>query len=65
MHPFGMYLAIRDGEREHGRVDERRPGFVFAKVDAAPLPEPESASASRVRRAVVVIRRLVVRPAGA
>ncbi len=65
MHPFGIYLAIRDRERHHGWADEGRPGMTFARVDAPPLPEPEPASASRVGRAVATIRRLVVRPAGA
>lgn len=64
MHPFGMYLVIRDRERQDGWADDRRSGTTFARVDAPRLPEPEPAG-PRVRRAVAMIRRLVVRPAGA
>ena len=36
MHPFGIYLAITDSQREHAAVDRR---VLFAKVDAAPLTD--------------------------
>lgn len=59
MHPLGMYLAIRDSQRDSAWVtaDERR--TPFARVDAPPLPEPELAS--RTGRLAAALRRLVVR----
>lgn len=60
MHPFGIYLAITDSQREHAAVDRR---FSFAKVDAPPLTELEPVS--RRSRLVATLRRHVVRTAGA
>lgn len=62
MHPFGMYLAITDSQREHGAAaDARRAGF--ARVDARPLLEPEPVS--RIGRLVTIVRRRVSRTANA
>ncbi len=63
MHPFGMYLAITDSQREHGWVaaEARRAGF--ARVDATPLAEPEPMS--RIGRLAAVVRRRVGRTANA
>ena len=63
MHPFGMYLAITDSQRQHGWVaaDARRAGF--ARVDARPLLEPEPVS--RIGRLVTIVRRRVSRTANA
>lgn len=52
MHPFGMYLAIRDRER----------GTPFARVDASPLLEPEPQS--RRERLAAALRRLATRERG-
>lgn len=60
MHPFGIYLAVTDHQREYAAVDRR---VLFAKVDAAPLTEPESES--RRTRIAATLRRLVIRTAGA
>ena len=60
MHPFGTYLAITDSQREHAAADRR---FLFAKVDAEPLTEPEPVS--RRTRLVATLRRRVMRTAGA
>jgi len=60
MHPFGIYLAITDSQREHAAVDRR---VLFAKVDAAPLTEPEPVS--RRTRLVATLRRHMMRTAGA
>ena len=60
MHPFGIYLAITDSQREYAKVDRRVP---FAKVDAPPLTEPEPVS--RRTRLVAMLRRHVMRTAGA
>jgi hypothetical protein len=63
MHPLGTYLAITDSRREHGlgQARERRPAF--APVDAAPLAEPEPSS--RFARLAAMLRRRVLRTAGA
>ena len=63
MHPFGIYLAITDSQREHGWVaaDARRAGF--ARVDTTPLVEPEPVS--RMGRLVAVVRRRLSRAANA
>lgn len=63
MHPFGIYLAITDSQREHGWCagPERRPAF--ARVDAPPLVEPEAVS--RIGRLAAIVRRRVGRTAGA
>jgi hypothetical protein len=59
MHPFGMYLAVRDSQRANGwvAVDKRR--FPYARVDALPILEPEPAS--RRQRLAAALRRLVIR----
>lgn len=63
MHPFGLYLAVTDRQREHGwvAVDERRPRF--AGVDAAPLANPEAET--RVERLAAIVRRRIMRTANA
>jgi hypothetical protein len=60
MHPFGIYLAVTDNQREHAAVDRR---VQFAKVDAPPLIEPEPVS--RRTRLAATLRRHVMRTAGA
>ena len=60
MHPFGIYLAITDNQREHASADRR---FSFAKVDAEPLTEPEPVS--RRTRLFATLKRHVVRTASA
>ena len=62
MHPFGIYLAITDNQREHAAVDRR---VLFAKVDAPPLTEPDPEPVSRRTRLVATLRRHVMRTAGA
>jgi hypothetical protein len=62
MHPFGIYLAITDSQREYSAPDRR---VSFAKVDAPPLAEPDPARASRRTRLVATLRRHVMRTAGA
>ena len=62
MHPFGLYLAAVDAERNYGAgARSRRPEF--AKVDAAPLTEPEPVS--RRTRLIATLRRHVIKTAGA
>ena len=63
MHPFGIYLAITDSQREHGwgAAAERRASF--ARVDATPLTEPEPVS--RIGRLAAIVRRRVGRTASA
>jgi hypothetical protein len=60
MHPFGIYLAITDNQREHAAADRR---LIYAKVDAPPLTEPEPVS--RRTRLVATLRRHVIRTSGA
>ena len=60
MHPFGIYLALTDSQREHAARDRR---VTFAKVDATPLAEPEPVS--RRTRLVAALRRHGMRTAGA
>ena len=60
MHPFGIYLALTDGQREHAARDRR---VTFAKVDATPLTEPEPVS--RRTRVVAALRRHAMPTAGA
>ena len=62
MHPFGIYLAITDDQREHAAVDRR---LSYAKVDARPLTEPEPQPVSRRTRLFATLRRHVMRTAGA
>jgi hypothetical protein len=67
MHPFGLYLAITDRQSKHGwaAAGKRRPSF--AAVDALPIiePEPDSEPVSRIGRLTAIVRRRVVRTAGA
>lgn len=59
MHPFGIYLAVTDHQREHAATDRR---VMFAKVDAEPLFEREPVS--RRTRLATTLRRIVIRTAG-
>ena len=63
MHPFGLYLVATDIQREHrwGADNDRRTSF--ARVDALPLTEPEPASL--VGRLAGILRRCIMRTAGA
>lgn len=63
MHPLGLYLAITDSQRQNGWVadDERRASF--ARVDAKPIAKPEPES--RIGRLAAIVRRRVMRTAGA
>ena len=61
MHPLGMYLAITDRNREGGWADERR--SPYARVDATPIAKPEPVS--RIGRLATMLRRRVLRTAGA
>lgn len=63
MHPFGLYLVARDIQRENrwGADNDRRPRY--ARVDALPITEPEPAS--RIGRLAAILRRRVMRAAGA
>jgi hypothetical protein len=65
MHPFGLYLAITDRQSKHGwaAAGKRRPSF--AAVDALPIIEPEPEPMSRIGRLTAIVRRRVVRTAGA
>lgn len=66
MHPLGLYLAITDSQREHGGVAAQERRLSFGKVDATPLAEPEPAEpVSRVGRVAAIVRRRVMRTAGA
>lgn len=62
MHPFGIYLAITDSQREYAAVDRR---LSYTKVDAPPLTEVEPQPVSRRTRLVATLRRHVMRTAGA
>jgi hypothetical protein len=63
MHPLGLYLAITEAQRDRGglAVTERRASF--ARVDALPIVEPEPVS--RIARLAAILRRRVMRSAGA
>jgi hypothetical protein len=63
VHPFALYLAAINVERNDGSpADPTRRGQ-YAAVDALPLPEP--ASRSPRRRLVAILRRRVERAASA
>jgi hypothetical protein len=66
MHPIGTYLAILDAHREQGWSAADDPQTAFARVDALPMPEPETGREprSRVARLAAIVRRRVVRTAG-
>ena len=57
MHPFVLYLAATDVERNHRAAAERNRGPVYATVDALPLNEP--APMSRRDRLIETLRRRV------
>jgi hypothetical protein len=61
MHPFGLYLAITDRQREHGWDPAQQRRISFAKVDALPIIEPEPVS--RIGRVTTIVRRRVLRTA--
>lgn len=63
MHPLGMYIAIRDSQREDGSGQTKVRPAAFAVVDALPIIEPEPVS--RVGRLAAMLRRRVLRTAGA
>jgi hypothetical protein len=63
MHPLGLYLATTGSQRKQGWVaaDERR--GAYARVDAVPIAEPDRVS--RIGRIAAMVRRNVMRMAGA
>jgi hypothetical protein len=62
MHPFAMYLAAVDHDRNRSAAERhRRPRY--ALVDALPLSEP--APVSRLDRLTAILRRRAARPTGA
>lgn len=66
MHPLGLYVAITQSQREHGWVaDSERASF--ARTDATPIAKPiaKPEPVSRIGRLVAIVRRGVVRTAGA
>jgi hypothetical protein len=63
MHPFGLYLAITDRQREEHHVAAEEQRVTFARVDALPISNPEPVS--RVSRVAAIVRRRVLRTAGA
>ena len=63
MHPLGIYLAIRDSQREDGWGQTNVPPAAFARVDALPIIEPEPVSP--VGRLAAMLRRRVLRTARA
>jgi hypothetical protein len=63
MHPLGLYLAVTDSQHEHGSAPGQRRRASFAKVDALPITEPEPVT--RIRRLTGIVRRRVMRTAGA
>ena len=63
MHPLGLYLAVTDSQREHGWTPDQQRRVQFAKVDALPITEPEPVT--RVGRLAAIVRRRVMRTAGA
>jgi hypothetical protein len=63
MHPLGVYLAINDGQREHGWAAGQERRAQFARTDAMPITQPEPTS--RIGRLAAMARRRVMRTAGA
>lgn len=63
MHPFGLYVAAVDAERNSGGNAQRNRQPQYATVDALPLTEP--ACVSRLSRLMTVLRRGVTRLASA
>ena len=66
MHPLGTYLAITHLDRANDRVGPGERFPQFARVDASPIDEPARVQpATRIGRLAGLVRRLVVRTAGA
>ena len=67
MHPLGTYLAIKDAQREHGWGATDDTHQTFPRVDALPMPAPEAdpEPRSRLARVAAIVRRHVIRTAGA
>ena len=63
MHPFGLYLAAIDVERNYGNAAERNRRPQYAVVDALPLSEP--APVARRGRLTAMLRRRFARAASA
>jgi hypothetical protein len=63
MHPFGTYLAITTVHREPDWSAPESDPATFARVDATPVREPEPRS--RFARLAAMLRRRVLRTAGA
>jgi len=63
MHPLGIYLAITDSQREYGWGQAKERRTAFARVDAMPITDPEPVS--RIARLATMLRRRVLRTAGA
>ena len=63
MHPFALYLAATDVERNDRAAAERNRRPRWAPVDALPLNEP--APVPRRARLMAIIRRRVARAASA
>lgn len=63
MHPLGIYFAITDSQREYGLGQTKERRAAFARVDAMPITEPEPVS--RIGRLAAMLRRRVLRTAGA
>ena len=62
MHPFALYLAATDYDRNRSTADRhRRPQFAHA--DAPPLSEPTPVS--RLERLMAIVRRRVARATSA
>ena len=63
MHPLGTYLAITTAQREHDMVAREAHPAAFARVDATPMVEVRDRS--RIERMAEIVRRRVLRTAGA
>jgi hypothetical protein len=59
MHPFALYLAATDVERNYGGSAKRNHISEYAPVDALPLSELPPVS--RLRRLTSLLRRRVAR----
>lgn len=62
MHPLGLYLAITDGQREHGWSPAGERGSRHG-IDSMPVSEVRPSSP--IARLTAMLRRRVVRPASA
>jgi hypothetical protein len=63
MHPFALYLAATDANRNYGATAERNRRPRFAPIDALPLNEP--APVSLRGRLKAILRRRVAHAASA